>query len=122
MPLAVVGLRERMPRAQVGLVESTMNQLMPQLARGELDIVVSRSDREHDDPQLQTATLYHEPKKLRRTARSPADGNGKSWLGRRPLVFMDGLATRHARTQTPRDSAHSSMAPPRPDHCVESSS
>jgi DNA-binding transcriptional LysR family regulator len=38
-----------------------MNQLIPQLARMELDIVVSRSDQEHDDPQFQTATLYREP-------------------------------------------------------------
>jgi DNA-binding transcriptional LysR family regulator len=38
-----------------------MNQLMPQLARGELDIVVGRSIRQYDDPQLQTETLYTEP-------------------------------------------------------------
>lgn len=42
VPLAVSRLLERMPRAQVRIVESTMNQLMPQLARGELDIVVGR--------------------------------------------------------------------------------
>ena len=40
VPLAVARLLERIPRAQVRLVEGTMNLLMPQLARGELDIVV----------------------------------------------------------------------------------
>ncbi len=52
VPLAVSRLLKRMPRAQVRLIESTMNLLMPQLVRGELDIVVGRSDRQHDDPQV----------------------------------------------------------------------
>jgi hypothetical protein len=55
VPLAVVRLLGRTRRAQVRLIESTMIQLMPQLARGELDVVVGRSDQEYGDPQLQTA-------------------------------------------------------------------
>jgi DNA-binding transcriptional LysR family regulator len=61
VPLAVSQLLKRMPRAEVRLTESTMNQLMPQLARGELDIVVGRSSPEHDDPQLKIERLYVEP-------------------------------------------------------------
>jgi len=61
VPLAVSRLLKRMPRAQVRLIESTMNLLMPQLVRGELDIVVGHSDRQHDDPQVQIETLYVEP-------------------------------------------------------------
>jgi DNA-binding transcriptional LysR family regulator len=41
-------------------IESTMNQLMPRLARGELDIVVGRSGQQYDDPQLRIETLYTE--------------------------------------------------------------
>jgi DNA-binding transcriptional LysR family regulator len=61
VPLAVSRLLQRMPGPQVRLVESTMNQLMPQLARGELDIVVGRSGQQYDDPQSQIETLYTEP-------------------------------------------------------------
>jgi DNA-binding transcriptional LysR family regulator len=42
VPLAVTRLLEQLPHTQVRLVESTMDQLMPQLLKGELDIVVGR--------------------------------------------------------------------------------
>jgi DNA-binding transcriptional LysR family regulator len=61
VPLAVTRLLQRLPRAQVRLVESTMNLLMAQLARGEVDIVVGRSAPEHQDSQIRTETLYMEP-------------------------------------------------------------
>ncbi|MGT2477432.1 hypothetical protein [Paraburkholderia terrae] len=38
-----------------------MNQLMPRLARGQLDIVVGRSGRQYDDPQLRVKTHYTAP-------------------------------------------------------------
>ncbi|WP_043203338.1 LysR substrate-binding domain-containing protein [Paraburkholderia acidipaludis] len=61
VPLAVARLVERMPRAQVRLVESTMNQMMPLLVRGEIDIVVGRAANAQLDPALQTETLYRDP-------------------------------------------------------------
>ncbi|WP_241342061.1 LysR family transcriptional regulator, partial [Burkholderia cenocepacia] len=61
VPLAVSQLLKRMPRAQVRLTESTMNQLMPQLARSELDIVVGRSGSTSVDPLLHAEALYIDP-------------------------------------------------------------
>lgn len=61
VPLAVAQLLRNLPRAQVRLEESTMNQLLPQLARGELDIVVGRSAQGALDPQICTQALYDEP-------------------------------------------------------------
>ncbi|TKC86755.1 LysR family transcriptional regulator [Trinickia terrae] len=61
VPLAVAGLLQRLPRAQVRLVESTMNLLIPQLVRGELDIVVGRSAPDNADPQIEAEILYMEP-------------------------------------------------------------
>jgi DNA-binding transcriptional LysR family regulator len=61
VPLAVARVLHLLPRAQVRLVESTMNLLMPQLVRGELDIVVGRTTPGPSDPQLRVETLYTEP-------------------------------------------------------------
>ncbi|MBV8272310.1 MAG: LysR family transcriptional regulator [Cupriavidus sp.] len=61
VPLAVLGLLQRLPRAQVRLVETTMDRLMSQLARSELDIVVGRSAPELQDAQVRTESLYMEP-------------------------------------------------------------
>jgi DNA-binding transcriptional LysR family regulator len=61
VPLAVARLMRQLPRAQVRLVESTMNLMLPQLVRGELDIVVGRAASETPDPRLQRETLYREP-------------------------------------------------------------
>ncbi|MCL2726114.1 MAG: LysR substrate-binding domain-containing protein [Polyangiaceae bacterium] len=43
VPLAITRLIEQLPRVQVRLAESAMNQLIPQLLQGELDIVVGRA-------------------------------------------------------------------------------
>lgn len=61
VPLAVLGLLQRLPRAQVRLVETTMDRLMSQLARSELDIVVGRSAPELQDALVCTESLYMEP-------------------------------------------------------------
>jgi DNA-binding transcriptional LysR family regulator len=60
VPMAVARLVKELPRAQVRLVESTMNLMMPQLARGELDIVVGRTSSEEIDPLLDGEVLYRE--------------------------------------------------------------
>jgi DNA-binding transcriptional LysR family regulator len=61
VPLAALQLLQRLPRAQVRLVETTMDRLMAQLARSEIDIVVGRSAPELQDPQVRTESLYMEP-------------------------------------------------------------
>lgn len=61
VPLAVLHLLQRQPRAQVRLVETTMDRLMSQLARSEIDIVVGRSAPELQDPQIRAESLYMEP-------------------------------------------------------------
>jgi DNA-binding transcriptional LysR family regulator len=43
VPLAITRLIGQLPRVQVRLAESAMNQLIPQLLQGELDIVVGRA-------------------------------------------------------------------------------
>src|SRR5258708_15019950 len=121
VPLAVSRLLERMPRAQVRLVESTMNQLMPQLARGELDIVVGRSGQQYDDPQLQTETLYTEP--INFVARPDHALTEKVQLGWDDvlayswIVWPQGTPVRNAL-----ETALAAAGRTLPNHCVESNS
>ncbi|MDH2237034.1 LysR family transcriptional regulator [Pigmentiphaga sp. GD03639] len=61
VPLAMLALLRRMPQARIRVVESTMDQLMEQLARGDLDIVVGRSAPELHDPAIRSEALYLEP-------------------------------------------------------------
>src|SRR5690606_26843422 len=61
VPLAMLSLLRRMPDARIKMVESTMDLLIEQLARGELDIVVGRSAPELHDPAIRSEVLYLEP-------------------------------------------------------------
>lgn len=61
VPLAVCRLLADMPKASVRLVEGTVDQLMEQLALGELDIVVGRDGTPLHDPLLRHELLYQEP-------------------------------------------------------------
>jgi DNA-binding transcriptional LysR family regulator len=60
VPMAVAHLVKELPRTQVRLVESTMNLMMPQLERGELDVVVGRTASEATDSALCGEVLYRE--------------------------------------------------------------
>ncbi|AUT66727.1 LysR family transcriptional regulator [Paraburkholderia terrae] len=121
VPLAVARLLERMPKAQVRLVESTMNQLMPQLARGELDIVVGRSGQQYDDPQLQIETLYTEP--INFVARSDhplavkADLDWDDVLMYSWIVWPQDTPVRNAM-----EAALAAAGRTLPGHCIESNS
>lgn len=121
VPLAVSRLLERMPRAQVRLVESTMNQLMPQLARGELDIVVGRSGQQYDDPQLQTETLYTDPINFVARPDHPlTEQAAPGWddvLAYSWIVWPQGTPVRNAL-----ESALAAAGRSLPNHCVESNS
>jgi DNA-binding transcriptional LysR family regulator len=61
VPMAVTMLLERMPNVQVRVVEGTMELLMSQLARGEIDIVVGRSISDLPGEGISNETLYMEP-------------------------------------------------------------
>ncbi|CAJ0896237.1 LysR family transcriptional regulator [Ralstonia flatus] len=61
VPLAVLQLMQQLPKAQVRLVETTMDRLMGLLVRSELDIVVGRSAPELQDAQVRSESLYMEP-------------------------------------------------------------
>ncbi|MEM5438853.1 LysR substrate-binding domain-containing protein [Paraburkholderia diazotrophica] len=121
VPLAVARLLERMPRANVRIIESTMNQLMPQLARGELDIVVGRSGQEYDDPQLQTERLYTEPINFVARPHHPLTGKTKvGWddvLAYSWIVWPQGTPVRNAL-----ETALSAVGRALPNHCVETNS
>lgn len=60
VPHAVLMLIERMPQVRVRLLESTLDTLLEQLVRGDLDLVVGRSAPEHLDPAIATERLYRE--------------------------------------------------------------
>ncbi len=121
VPIAVSRLLQQMPRAEVRLTESTMNQLMPQLARGELDIVVGRSSPEYNDPQLRVETLYVEPIDFvarpdhplgAKTSLDWDDVLACSWI-----VWPPGTPVR-----TALEAALSAAGRTLPSHCVESNS
>lgn len=72
-------------RAQMRLVEGTMNLVTPQLARGELDIVVGHSAPENADPQIEAEILYVEPIRFLCRPQYP-------WVKQRWLKWADLLA------------------------------
>jgi DNA-binding transcriptional LysR family regulator len=61
VPLSVLKMLAQAPQTQVRLVESTMDRLLEQLSRGELDIVVGRSMPEYSHSGIRSEELYVEP-------------------------------------------------------------
>ncbi|QET01690.1 MULTISPECIES: LysR family transcriptional regulator [Cupriavidus] len=100
VPLAVLSLLQRMPRAQVRVIEATMDRLMQQLARSELDIVVGRSAPELQEAHIRAESLYMEPLHFVARPRHPlAARSDLSWsdlLAYRWVVWPRGTPIRHA--------------------------
>lgn len=121
VPMAVARLVRQMPRAQVRLVESTMNQLMPALVRGEIDVVVGRAANAQLYPGLETETLYRDPVNFVVGLQHPlAQRTAVDWndLFRYPwIVWPPGTPVR-----TALESALASAGQAMPQHCVESNS
>ncbi|RQZ71016.1 LysR substrate-binding domain-containing protein [Burkholderia sp. Bp9004] len=121
VPLAVSQLLKRMPRAQVRLAESTMNQLMPQLARGELDIVVGRSGSASVDPHLHAEALYVDPVVFVARPDHPLVGAAAvGWdevLAHSWIVWPSGTPVHNAL-----QVALTAAGRVQPPHCVESNS
>ena len=61
VPKAVARLIQQIPKAQVRLSESTMNQLTPQLLHGELDIIVGRANVPIAESGIKVEPLYQDP-------------------------------------------------------------
>lgn len=121
VPLAVARLMRQLPRAQVRLVESTMNLMIPQLVRGELDIVVGRTASETPDPRVTSETLYREPINFVTGVQHPlARRDTLDWddLFAHPwIVWPHGTPVRNAL-----ETALAAAAKPMPRHYVESNS
>ena len=121
VPLAVLRLLQRMPRAQVRVVETTMDRLMNQLAHSELDIVVGRSAPELQDAQTLGESLYLEPIHFVARPRHPlATQDAVTWealQGYRWVVWPRGTPIRNAL-----EAALASAGRPLPVDSVESNS
>lgn len=61
VPLATIRILEKMPKANVSLVEGTTDHLLSQLAHGELDIVIGRAAPEFSDQGLDAEALFFDP-------------------------------------------------------------
>lgn len=58
VPLAIMRLLTRMPKARVNLVEGTTDRLISQLRQGALDIVLGRADTDLASPTLEAENLF----------------------------------------------------------------
>jgi DNA-binding transcriptional LysR family regulator len=98
-----------------------MNLLIPQLVRGEVDVVVGRSAAEHTDPQIEAEVLYMEPIHFVCRPRHPlVRRRAPGWndlLAYQWIVWPRGTPVR-AAFETALAAAGQAM-PPR---CVESNS
>lgn len=121
VPLAVLQLMRRLPKAQVRLIETTMDRLMGQLARSELDIVVGRSAPELQDAQVRTESLYMEPIHFVVRPRHPlVQGGDATWdalQSYRWVIWPRGTPIRNAL-----EAALASADRALPADCVESNS
>lgn len=121
VPLAMAQLLQHLPGARVRLVESTMNLLMPQLVRGELDIVVGRSSPEYQERQVGAETLYMEPIHFVARPQHPLCTRGTpDWAALchyRWIVWPRGTPIRNAF-----EAALAAAAQVLPADCVESNS
>jgi len=121
VPVAVVDLLGRLPRAHVRILESTMDLLLPQLVRGEVDIVVGRSAPEHQDHRINVETLYMEPLHFVTRLRHPLAGQAAvGWDDLRAyrwIAWPRGTPMRNAL-----DTALGALGRTLPADCVESDS
>lgn len=121
VPLAVVRLLKAMPGAQIRLVESTMDELMSRLARGELDIVVGRSAPELQDARLRTEALYMEPIHFVARPKHPLLSTAAlDWTALESFQWV--IWPRGTPIRNALESALAAAGRPLPARCVESNS
>ncbi len=121
VPIAVTMLLRRLPKVQVRLLEATMDVLMPQLARGEIDVVVGRSASALQDAAVRSETLYLEPLHFIARPQHPlADDPQLEWsklLAYRWIVWPHGAPIRQALETAVADAGQTL-----PADCVVSNS
>jgi DNA-binding transcriptional LysR family regulator len=124
VPLAVTRLIRQLPRAQVKLVESVMDQLVPRLLQGELDIVVGRTLPANAwlaGRELHSETLYRDPVNFVAGLQHPlAARRAVDWddlLAYPWIIWPQGTPIRNAL-----ETALASAGRGLPRHCVETDS
>jgi DNA-binding transcriptional LysR family regulator len=124
VPLAVARLIGQSPRAQVSLVENAMDQLVPRLLQGQLDILVGRAMSASAllaERHLRAETLYRDPVNFVTGPHHPlAARRTVDWddLFAYPwIVWPKGTPIRNA-VETALASAGREL----PRHCVETNS
>lgn len=114
VPAAVLALLRDMPQAHVRIVEATMDRLMTQLERGELDVVVGRAAAEYVDSRLQSEQLYAEPLRfVVREGHPLKSRRGLAWpelLAYRWLLWPKGTPIRAALDAALERAGHSAPA------------
>jgi DNA-binding transcriptional LysR family regulator len=121
VPLSVLKLLAQSPQMRVRLVESTMDRLLEQLARGELDIVVGRSTPGSASATIATEELYLEPIHLVARPRHPlfelAQLEWADLLRYRWILWPRGTPIRNAIEAAAAQAGHAL-----PAHHIESNS
>ncbi|MDR1968126.1 MAG: LysR family transcriptional regulator [Burkholderiaceae bacterium] len=124
VPLAVTRLIGQLPRVQAHLVESAMDQLIPRLRQGELDVVVGRTMPASALPagcELRAEMLYRDAVSFVVGLQHPlVRRKSVDWdsLFAYPwIVWPQGTPIRHAVEAALACAGHSM-----PRHCVESNS
>lgn len=121
VPVAVASLLQRLPNARVRLVEGTMDILMPQLARGDIDVVVGRSAPELLSEGIRTEMLYMEPIHFVARPQHPLMNDERpdwsSLQACRWIIWPQGAPIRRAL-----EAALAAAGQPLPTDCVESNS
>ncbi|MDR2992040.1 MAG: LysR family transcriptional regulator [Burkholderiaceae bacterium] len=124
VPLAVARLIEQLPRAQASLMESAMDQLIPRLLQGELDIVVGRTMPANAllaGRELRTEMLYSDPVNFVAGLQHPlAAHKTVAWddlLAYPWIIWPQGTPIRNAI-----DTALAAAGRGLPRHCVETNS
>jgi DNA-binding transcriptional LysR family regulator len=123
-PLAISRLIEQLPRVQACVVESAMDQLVPQLLEGKLDVVLGRTMPAGALPagrELHAETLYRDPVNFVAGLQHPlARRKSVDWddLFAYPwIVWPQGTPIRNAL-----ETALMSVGHAMPRYCVESNS
>ncbi|QRY78137.1 LysR family transcriptional regulator [Pseudomonas sp. PDNC002] len=82
VPDAVIYFLRRYPKAQVSIQENTMNVLLERLEKGQLDVVVGRTDNYRPSDKLHSEMLFSEPMQI--VARP-----GHPLLGKEKVTWRD---------------------------------
>ena len=98
VPLALIRVLERMPKARVSLVEGTTDRLTAQLEEGVLDLVLGRAEPEFVTPTLESELLFFDGIHFMVRPGHPLL-NPSAFLGRSACLSLDCLAQGYTGAQ-----------------------